>query len=50
MNKSEYRKQKDNQRVLTVYILLALLVVSFWFFAGKVQQNCIESNNITLCD
>jgi hypothetical protein len=48
--KSEYRKQKDNQRVLLTYILCAILISFIWFFAGKVQQNCIEANNIALCD
>lgn len=48
--KSEYRKQQDAKKVLTVYILIALFGISFMFFAVKVQQNCIEGNNVTLCD
>jgi hypothetical protein len=48
--KSNYRKQQEAKKLLGVYILLALFGISFWFFAGKVQQNCIEGNNITLCD
>lgn len=50
MNKSEYRKQKDNQKALVTYILLALFGISFFFFAGKVQKNCIAENGVALCD
>lgn len=50
MNKSTYRKNKDNRKVLYTYIVCVLLISFLFFFAGKVQQNCIEANNVTLCD
>lgn len=48
--KSEYRKQQEAKKLLTLYIFVALLGISLFFFAGKVQQKCIAENNVTLCD
>lgn len=48
--KSEYRKQKEKERLFTIYVVLAILVFSLFLFAGRVQQACIAANNVTMCD
>lgn len=42
MNKSEYRKQQETKKVLTVYILIALFGISFGFLREKCNKTALN--------